>query len=71
MDWHESMDGHRYSLTDGSCMAIVTRDLGQLWVAQLARMGVAVEHDSFEALTDAQAWCLTRLEELRADGQCT
>jgi hypothetical protein len=39
-------------------------------VAQLARMGVAVEHDSFEALADAQAWCLTRLDELRAEGQC-
>ncbi len=70
MEWHESMDGQKFSLRDGSCMAVITRDVGLVWVAQLARMGVVIEHDSFEVLTDAQAWCLTRLNEFRAEGQC-
>ena len=71
MEWDESMDGQRYTLSGGTCMAMVTHDLGRLWVAQLVRMGVAIEHESFETLTDAQAWCFTRLAELRVSGNCS
>ena len=71
MTWHESRAGQHYTLTDGNCMAIVSRSPAQVWVAQLVRMGVAIEHDSFQSLGDAQAWSQTRLAELRAGGQCT
>ena len=71
MTWHENMAGQHYTLTDGNCMAVVTRSPAQVWVAQLVRIGVAIEHDSFQLLSDAQAWSQTRLAELRAGGQCT
>ncbi len=51
-------------------MTVVTRDLGRLWVAQLVPRGVAIEHDTFDALTDAQAWCMSRLRELAALDRC-
>jgi hypothetical protein len=68
--WHEDRAGQHYTLTDGNCMAIVTRSPAQVWVAQLVRMGVAIEHDSFQSLSDAQTWSQTHLAELKVGCQC-
>ena len=70
MEWQINPKLRQYTLEAGSCMAIVRQDLVQWWTAQIVRAGVAIEHDSFEALTDAQAWCITRLGELAAMDEC-
>ncbi len=70
MEWQISSKLRQYTLEAGTCMAIVRQDLAQFWTAQIVRAGVAIEHDSFEALTDAQAWCITRLGELAAMDKC-
>ena len=70
VEWQISPKLRQYTLEAGTCMAIVTLDLAQFWTAQLVRAGVAIEHDSFETLTDAQARCITRLGELAAMGKC-
>jgi hypothetical protein len=70
VEWQISPKLRQYTLEAGTCMAIVRQDLAQWRTAQIVRAGVAVEHDSFDALTDAQAWCMTRLGELAAMGKC-
>ena len=71
MEWQISPKLRQYTLEVGTCMAIVRQDLSQFWTAQIVRAGVAMEHDSFDALADAQAWCQSRLAELSAGGKCT
>ena len=70
MEWQENIPGQQYTLTGGSCTAVVTLEPAHIWVAQVARMGVAIEHDNFETLMDAQAWCVTRLGEIAAADGC-
>ena len=70
MEWQISPKLRQYTLEAGTCIAIVRQDLAQFWTAQIVRAGVAIEHDSFEALTDAQAWCVTRLREIAAADGC-
>ena len=70
MAWERSLGELQQTLTAGSCQAIIKQSPAKVWWLGVVRAGVAIEHDSFDTVADAQAWCETRLDELEARDQC-
>ncbi len=70
MEWKTDPTGQQHVLTMGGCEGVILQDTARIWVAQATQRGVVTDHDNFQTLEDAQAWCLTRLAEYAADGKC-
>ena len=70
MEWTHDID-QQYTLTQGTCQGLVWRHRHGDWAALVSRDDMAVSHDSFTVLEDAQAWCETEITLLAAMGRCT
>ena len=71
MDWQTDTTRERFTLTQGTCQGLVWRPRHGDWTALVSRNGVALSHDTFTVLEDAQAWCETEITVLTAAGRCT
>ena len=70
MQWTKDATGDQYTLQMGDCQAIVRRATEGAWTTLIEREGIVTEHGSYKTIQEAQAWCLGRLAELAAEGQC-
>ena len=70
MEWTLDPATTRYTLAYGTCAATVW-DAGRHGYAVKVGYGsMATAQYGFTTLEDAQAWSLTKLAELRANGKC-
>ncbi len=71
MDWKRDTANDAHTLVAGDCQCRVWTTAPSTWTAMVSRLGVAVAHDHFATLEDAQQWCAARLAELGAKDQVT
>jgi hypothetical protein len=70
MEWILDQGTTRYTIAYGACAATVW-DAGRHGYAVKVGYGsMATAQYGFTTLEDAQAWSLTKLAELRANGKC-
>ncbi len=65
MNWHAGSIAHQYSLVVSDHQALVWRQTTGGWVALISRDHMALEHNFFKNLVEAQIWCETRLTQLQ------
>lgn len=59
MDWQKDPTQDSYTFSDGICLCLVWHSRGATWTASWSRDNLVRVHENFQALADAQAWCLT------------
>ncbi len=64
--WHRSSTQHQYTLTAGDYQALVWWQTTGGWVAMISRDHIAVEHNFFKNLIEAQVWCEACLIQFKA-----
>ncbi len=69
MEWIKG-DGERYTLTAGTCEAVVWHAGEYGYGAMFKYAGTSTAQYGFDTLDAAQAWCLAELAKLRAAGRC-
>ncbi len=62
--WIYDPANDRHILVAGDYQCRVWRATSGPWTAMISRQGVAVAHDHFPTLQDAQAWCEAQLDLL-------
>jgi hypothetical protein len=67
MEWQQS-EG-KYTLQRGTCEATVWHMANHGYGAMVKHAGVQSATYGYETLESAQAWCITRLAELRRSGE--
>jgi len=70
MEWTIDPITERPTLATGACTATVWNSRHSSYAATVTDNSMVTARDSFATLEDAQAWCLTKLAELRANGKC-
>src|SRR3712207_296548 len=70
MEWILDPPTALYTLTMGTCAATVWLSTRHGYAAKVVHRGMATAQYGFETLENAQAWCLTKLAELRVAGRC-
>ena len=68
--WQQGNGQQHYTLTQGTCVAMVWLSLVGVWAASVQCVDRTRGRPSFGTREDAQAWCLLRLAEFGADGLC-
>ena len=71
MAWKSDTVNDAHTLVAGDCQCRVWPTSAVVWTAMVSRLGVAVAHDHFATLEDAQQWCAARLAELGVKDQLT
>ena len=70
MEWTIDPITERPTLATGACTATVWNSGRHGYAATITHRGMATAQYGFTTLEDAQAWSLTKLAELRANGKC-
>jgi hypothetical protein len=69
MEWHLNAAG-RHCLQQGEYIAEVWQTTDGTWIARIEAGGTFQSMGPFPNIEDAQAWCISRLAELRRSGAC-
>jgi len=70
MEWTTDPATSRYTIAYGLCAATVWLSTRHGYAATVTHRGLATAQYGFITLEDVQAWSLTKLAELRANGKC-
>ncbi len=70
MEWIKDATSERYTLAAGRCQATVWNTERHGYGAVIKHAGTSTAQYGYATLEAAQAWCLTQLAELRAQGRC-
>jgi hypothetical protein len=69
MKWQRGPGQQQYTLTIGALEARVWYQPAGEWAALITQNRVAVSHNFFRNLMDAQLWCEARLTEMKNEQQ--
>ncbi len=69
MEWTRDRDSGRYTLMMGTCTATVWNSGRHGYAAKVTYATIGTAQYGFETVENAQAWCLTKLVELRVSGK--
>ena len=70
MEWTLDLATTRYTIAYGLCAATVWLSTRHGYAVKVGYGSMSTAQYGFTTLEDAQAWCLTKLAELRANGKC-
>ncbi len=70
MEWTIDPITERPTLATGACTATIWNAGHRDYAATVTDNSMVTAQQGFATLEDAQAWCLTKLAELRIAGKC-